>query len=690
MLFLLATGALCAPAWAFTAALRVEPYTDVLIFSFPSESVPEYTLQRTGAQRLTLTFHEPLPGLREALLRLGEASLIAKVEPLTNGFTILLKTSAFGFVRLPVPRESAFELHIFSDRVGANWVEPPKAKKIEAKARAPVRQAKATPFQAAKASPQAKPSSSAIPTAPLMATHLAPVAAPAAEVTLKPEPSSDPLPAEPSQAASVTFKSFSEIQTPLDSPLAAPTPKEVIIAEGAKDFSGDGTPPSPFPQAPPELLIAPPAPGTPSREGSEPLTLREAVALALKNYPRLLAFQSRAASTEYGVKSAFGALLPRAQIGAGLTKINNSNNAAETDTDYINQSNKAYSIQVSQNIFNGLMHLSNYARAKSVNVRTNQELRKAELDTVEAVQREFFKLIRIRSDIRSLRSSVTRLLNQRDAAQAFYRLEMAPRLTVLQVETALGQAEQKLSKTLSDEQVQLVKLNNLLGNQELPHDFRGNLLGFSYENALGLEECMSKAKANLPEVIIAKTNVEIAQEELSISEGKALPRIDASASYVNQKTDYGSSTVADANNKYYTFGLNLTWEFFSGGEQFYEKESRKKLLRAAQEELANIQLSVQALVHESFLNVSEAKKQIKIARLRVKEASETYDQASTRFRSGIGTSIDILDAHERITSAEAALNQAQADYLTALASLHRAIGESAPRLSTLESGAPNL
>lgn len=693
--FLLATGILCGPAWAHTASLRVEPYTDVLIFSFTSESVPAYTLQRTGAQQLTLTFREPLSGPMEVPPRLDEASLIAEVRPLTNGFTILLKTAAFGFVRLPVPRAAAFELHIFSDAVGANWAEPSKTKINvakprssetirTAKARPPAKQAEAIPVQATEASPLSRPLISATPTVPTLAMHLNPGGAPMVEATLKPEPRSEPLPEEPVQATSGPFNSLPETQTHLDSPLATPTQEEGRIAEATKGFSGDAPPP------PPELLIAPPAPGTPFSEGSGQLTLSEAVAEALKNNPRLLSFQSRAASAEYGVNSALGALLPRAQIGAGLTKITNPNNAKETDSDYINQSGKTYSIQISQNLFSGLMHLSNYARAKFLNARTNQELRKAELDTIEAVQRDFFKLIRTRSDIRSLRSSVTRLLNQRDAAHAFYRLEMAPRLTVLQVETALGQAEQKLSKALSDEQIQLVKLNSLLGNQERSHDFRGNLQGFSYENSLGLEDCMSKARANLPEVIIAKTNVEIAQEELNVSEGKALPRIDASASYVNQNTDYGSSTVADNNSKYYAFGLNLTWEFFSGGEHYYERESRKKLLRAAQEELANIQLSVHALVRESFLNVSEAKKQIRIALLRVKEASETYDQASTRFRSGIGTSIDMLDAHERITSAEAALNQAQADYLTSLASLHRSVGEKKLYLSMLDANGAGL
>jgi len=478
---------------------------------------------------------------------------------------------------------------------------------------------------------------------------------------------------------------------PLEEPYGVPE-AAALPAQAAAQPPLDALPPLPEaaqPRIPDPTALPVPLerlPEAPARplDARPPLSLREALDLALKENPRMLASQSRELGAGYNVDSARGALLPHAQITAGLNKITNPNNHNETDNDYVNQIGKVYSLQISQNIFDGLVRFSTLSRAKLLSTRATQEKRKTELDTIEAVQREFFKLIRTRSDIKTFRSSVARLKSQKEAADAFYRLEMAPRLTVLQVDTALAQMEQRLSKAVSDEQVQLVKLNALLG-QHGPEllDFTGDLMAYPYELKLDFDECLNKAQTGLPEVVIAKTDAQIAPEELTLTRGKMLPRVDASAAYIKQNTDYKKASAVDLDRKYYTMGLNLSWEFFSSGEQYYEQKARQKLLQAAQEELANIMLSVRSIVRESYLTTQEAKNQIRIAQLRTTEAGEAYEQASMRFRSGIGTSFEVLDAHEKVTAAEAAYNQAQADYLTAVASLFRGMGEKEMNLSML-------
>jgi outer membrane protein TolC len=419
------------------------------------------------------------------------------------------------------------------------------------------------------------------------------------------------------------------------------------------------------------------SPGAPEPAGGgERLTLRQALDKALLENPRLQASQSRTLGAEASEQSARGALLPHAQLNGAITRIANPNNKSETDSDYVNQVGRTWNLQLSQNIFDGLMRLSNYSRSKLVSAKAKEEKRKSELDTIEAVQREYFKLIRVRSDIKTLRSSVGRLANQREAAYAFYKVEMAPRLVLLQVETALALTRQRLSKALNDEQVQMVKLNTLLGQQGRPsYDFSGDLTAYEYDFKLGFDECLKKAQQSLPELVIAKTDADIAQEELNVTEGKAYPRLDATASYIKQNTDYSRSTSTDTDRQYYTVGLNMSWEIFSSGEQYYEIQARKKLLQATQQELGNIMLTVRSMVRENYLNTVEAKNQIRIAFLRTREAEEAYRQASMRFRSGIGTNIEVLDAHEKVTAAESSLNQAQADFLISLSTLHRVMGK---------------
>jgi hypothetical protein len=45
------------------------------------------------------------------------------VQPIANGFKLILKTQAFGYVSAPLPGQAQIELHVFSDPTGARWVD---------------------------------------------------------------------------------------------------------------------------------------------------------------------------------------------------------------------------------------------------------------------------------------------------------------------------------------------------------------------------------------------------------------------------------------------------------------------------------------------------------------------------------------------------------------------------------------
>lgn len=409
---------------------------------------------------------------------------------------------------------------------------------------------------------------------------------------------------------------------------------------------------------------------------SQTFDLRQATARALESNHRLRAYQYKADGAGNSVHVARSLLLPRIQASGSWNSIKNPNNTTENDVDYINQKSKTYSLQAQQNLFDGLIRFSNLAQAKAKRARAEEELRKTELDTINSVQTTFFKLIQVRADIDTYQASVKRLEMQKEAAEAFFRLEMAPRLTVLQAETSLAQTAQKLSRAKSDVDIHTAKLLSLLGYADQSSvTFRGELKEFLYDSQLQLANCVRQAQEKLPELMMAKKEIDIAKEDLNMTLGRFFPKVDATTSYVKQDTDYKQANVRDLDRKYYTAGLNFSWEIFSSGETIFDAKAKKKLLQAAEEEFENTRLNVYAYVQENYRNLMEGKNQIRIALLRTRESQEAYDQASMRFRSGIGTSIDLLDAQEKATSAEAALNQARADYLISLSNLYRAMGE---------------
>jgi TolA-binding protein len=118
---------------AMKAAFRAGGDTDTLTVSADSGSLPQYSVRRTGAKEITVTFATS-PGEKPPVAPgAGGSKLVAGVRPAPGGFKILLKTSAFGYVNSANAAKSQLNVQIFQDDVGATWTAPGTKQKEAAK-----------------------------------------------------------------------------------------------------------------------------------------------------------------------------------------------------------------------------------------------------------------------------------------------------------------------------------------------------------------------------------------------------------------------------------------------------------------------------------------------------------------------------------------------------------------------------
>jgi outer membrane protein TolC len=92
-------------------------------------------------------------------------------------------------------------------------------------------------------------------------------------------------------------------------------------------------------------------------------------------------------------------------------------------------------------------------------------------------------------------------------------------------------------------------------------------------------------------------------------------------------------------------------------------------------ELEKIKLDAGYEVKEALLNIVEARDRIEVAHKSVAAATESYRMALARYQAQVGTNTDVLDAQANVSSSEAQLIQALADYQNALSTLFIAMGE---------------
>ncbi|GAB6125140.1 tetratricopeptide repeat protein [Humidesulfovibrio idahonensis] len=128
-----ADGALPEHARALQAGFRAGGDADTLTVSADGGALPKYSVRRTGAQELTVTF-DAAPGEKAlAAPGIGGSRLISGVRPVPGGFKIQLKTSAFGYVNAPNKTKSQLNIQIFADAIGSSWADAQKDAKKDTK-----------------------------------------------------------------------------------------------------------------------------------------------------------------------------------------------------------------------------------------------------------------------------------------------------------------------------------------------------------------------------------------------------------------------------------------------------------------------------------------------------------------------------------------------------------------------------
>jgi outer membrane protein TolC len=403
------------------------------------------------------------------------------------------------------------------------------------------------------------------------------------------------------------------------------------------------------------------------------LTLGQAVARALQANPQMAAIRAQALGAEFGKRSARAAFGPSLSANYGMIYDDKPIVGRDKDTWTLN-------INLSQPLFTGWRLLSTYQRAALIQEQLETRITATELQLILTVQEHFLNLLKAREQVRSAQDSVVRLQSHLQRAQAFYDVGLQPRVDLLSAEVELAQAEQELLMFQNTVLTQIARLNTLLNlDLEEQVDYVGELAYLPYEP--NLQDCLDRAFANRPDIILSKKAEEIAEKELKITASAFYPQIRADLDYYRRGNDPGVSGDGTRPDPWWTASVVMQWQVFEWGKTRYAYEQAKQNLRALRQETAKLRLEVSYEVKSLHLKLQEASARISVARKALEEAREAFRNAQARYQAQVGTNIQVLDEQARLTRAEAGLTDALADYQFAMARLFAAMGQQNPDLT---------
>jgi len=222
-------------------------------------------------------------------------------------------------------------------------------------------------------------------------------------------------------------------------------------------------------------------------------------------------------------------------------------------------------------------------------------------------------------------------------------------------------AKNSLKNILAIPLEQQIEVQGDLTYQELPADIMAR------RRAEALATNSQIAQLSLQESILEKN--------ITIERAAHFPTLNLTGAYQWQSQDntfkFGNYLWANALN----VGLQLSLPLFDGFKASARTEQaivdHQKIITVRQKAEEGLRLRIQSLE----LKMTEAKKRIEGQEKSLGQAHKAVQIAQTRFKSGVGTQLELMDTQVAMTRTQTNYAQAIYDYLVAMAEWENAVGQ---------------
>jgi outer membrane protein len=194
---------------------------------------------------------------------------------------------------------------------------------------------------------------------------------------------------------------------------------------------------------------------------------------------------------------------------------------------------------------------------------------------------------------------------------------------------------------------------------------------------LNLDDLISEAIANRPEIVQSREMMNINKKLISIAKSGYKPDvgINSRMQWDSFKDDIGKTSVAgDSWNRSWNVGVVLSWPIFSGFETNGKVQQAKVDYNQSRLNDSQLKRQIQLEVRDAVGKVNEARQRVDALGETVAQAERGLSIGEVRFESGIGTQLELLDSQVALTTARVNRVAALHDLAVAVSSLRRAVG----------------
>ena len=409
----------------------------------------------------------------------------------------------------------------------------------------------------------------------------------------------------------------------------------------------------------------------------KPLTLEDAILLALDRQPRLRAALERVKAQRAVVGQAKSAYYPTIDLTTSYRR--------STSTSRTGSSSEPFDFYTGSTVMNwtiydfGKREGSVRGERDSLDATQYAQRTSAE-DVVLAVKQAYYRylqvtvLVRVREDTVKDRELLVR------QAKGFFEVGTRPKIDLVRAESNLFLAQADLITARNGVRVAWARLKNAMGVRRFPPRplaeealLERPVEELTKELAIGkppvsLDAARETAFNLRPELKDFEAQLRAQDAAIDTARRGHLPDFLFNSSYGRRADEFPLQPN-------WEIGLRFNVPIFSGFQTTYEVQEASRNfyeIKAREEELRQ-QIALE--VEQSYFSLVGAGERLKATNSAVRAAKENLDLANGRYRVGVGSIIEITEAQVISTQAQTDHIQTIADYKIFEADLARAMGQ---------------
>ena len=396
---------------------------------------------------------------------------------------------------------------------------------------------------------------------------------------------------------------------------------------------------------------------------------------ALSNDPEILGAQYARAAADESVEEAVGKMYPqvafeysRSEVEQEITDSDNPFQPEDKD-DYPTED---YSLTLTQPLYNRTLY-TGYRQAKVDIQRADAEFASKQQDLILRTAQAYLEVLAASDAVGFASAEKLAVEKQLELVQSMMSSGMARK-------TELYDARARYASVEADEiGAQSTLDDKLQGLREMVGELEGDLATLKTEldlvrpDPLDPKSWMQAAIEQNPRVLLQLKTVQVSRYEIMLQKAGHMPTVDLTARY-NDRDSEGSLFGGGNEVETTELMLRLNIPIYQGGIVTSRSRRAQQLHQQALQELTAMQRAVQRAARAAYYGIISAISKVNALDKSVSAQQLALQSRQEGNRSGLYTSLDVLDAERDVYEAKRDYARARYDYLLNTLRLKHAVG----------------